>query len=150
MSCPDWACASAAYLAGSWRCAVVSTRTVAPASLPNTSACRRSSASAAGTKWFQLMNVSSRFWAKAGARPNASQDATPVVAPEVTRRNSRREVARMRRLLGTQRAARKFFGTQGFRPTPLPDRTVARFYHPGETLSIGALCSLLRADEVIG
>ena len=68
-SWPDCAAASAARLAGNWRCAIVSTRTVTPACLPKASACLRSSSSEAGTKWFQERNVSSRFCANAGAAP---------------------------------------------------------------------------------
>src|SRR5688572_29588303 len=90
MSWPDWDWASAATLAGICRCAMVSTRTVQLATLPKASACLRSSSSAAGTKWFQESNVSSRFWAKAGALPRASHEAIPAVPPAVVVRNWRR------------------------------------------------------------
>ena len=42
---------------------MVSTRTVQLLALPKASACLRSSSSEAGTKWFQLRNVSSLFCA---------------------------------------------------------------------------------------
>src|SRR5262249_12248908 len=90
MSCPDCDCASAAILAGICRCAMVSTRTVQLLALLNASACLRSSSSEAGTKWFQERNVSSRFWAKAGALPRASHEAIPAVAPAEVLRNRRR------------------------------------------------------------
>src|SRR2546426_7422134 len=69
---------------------MVSTLTATPACLPNASAYLRNSSSEAGTKWFQLRNVSSRFWANAGAFPSAIQDAMPAVALEATRRKRRR------------------------------------------------------------
>src|SRR5690349_8426879 len=94
MSWPDWDCASAAILAGIWRCAMVSTRTVQLLALPKASACLRSSSSAAGTKWFQLRNVSSLFCAYDGALPRASQEAIPAVAPAAVRRNRRRGMLR--------------------------------------------------------
>ena len=87
MSWPDWDWASAATLDGICRCAMVSTRTVQLLALPNASACFRSSSSEAGTKWFQERKVSSRFCAKAGALPSASQEAIPAVAPAVVVRN---------------------------------------------------------------
>src|SRR6266849_9010097 len=90
MSWPAWDWASAAILVGICRCAIVSTRTVQLATLPNASACFLSSSSEAGTKWFQERKVSSRFWAKAGALPNASHEAMPAVAPAVVERNWRR------------------------------------------------------------
>src|SRR5690242_16479041 len=68
-----------------------STRTLQLACLLNASACLRSSSSEAGTKWFHVRNVSSRFWASAGARPRVSQDAMPAVAAADVRRKSRRE-----------------------------------------------------------
>src|SRR2546428_12106344 len=70
---------------------MVSTRTVTPVCLEKTSACRRNSSSEAGTKWFQLRNVSSRFWANAGGLPRATQDAIPAVAAEAPRGKYRRE-----------------------------------------------------------
>src|SRR6266496_4349592 len=90
MSCPDWDWASAAILAGICRCATVSPRTAQLASLPKASACLRNSSSAAGTKWFQEKNVSSRFWAWAGARPRASHEAIPAAAPALCPRKRRR------------------------------------------------------------
>src|SRR5712664_969748 len=80
MSCPEWVCASAAHLAGSWRAVMVSTRMVTPACLLNSSACWRRFSSEAGTKWFQASIVSSRFCANAGARPPVSH-ARPTPAP---------------------------------------------------------------------
>ena len=62
---------------------MVSTRTVTPASRPNASACRRNSSSEAGTKWFALRKLTSRFWARAGARSRARA----ALAPAVARRN---------------------------------------------------------------
>src|SRR5687767_10358332 len=105
MSWPDCDWASAAILAGIWRCAMVSTRTVQFACLPNASACLRSSSSAAGTKWFQERKVSSRFCAWAGARPRASHEAIPAVVPAAVRRKRRRwglrgAVVSMRRASG--------------------------------------------------
>src|SRR5262245_9642985 len=79
---------------------MVSTRTLAPACLLKASACFRNSSSDAGTKWFQLMNVSSRFCAKAGARPRASEVPRPAATPDAVRRKSRREVTPMSTLLG--------------------------------------------------
>src|SRR5216117_1244600 len=52
--------AQAARLANSCGAWMVSTRTVTPACLPKTSACRFSSSSDAGTKWLNERNVSSR------------------------------------------------------------------------------------------
>ena len=94
MSWPDWDWASAATLAGICRCAMVSTRTVQLLALPKASACLRSSSSEAGTKWFQERKVSSRFWAKAGALPRASQEAIPAVVPAAVRRKRRRAMLR--------------------------------------------------------
>src|SRR5438093_3404486 len=91
-SWPDCDATWAARFANSCGKAIVSTRTVTPACLPKSSACLRSSSSDAGTKWLPVRNVSSRFWAKAGAFPSASQDAMPALAPEATRRKCRREV----------------------------------------------------------
>src|SRR5712691_5586983 len=90
MSWPAWDWASAAILVGICRCAIVSTRTVQLATLPNASACFLSSSSEAGTKWFQERKVSSRFWAWAGALPSASQEDIPAAAPAVVERNRRR------------------------------------------------------------
>ena len=73
---------------------MVSTRTVQLLALPKASACLRSSSSAAGTKWFQERKVSSRFWAKAGALPRASQEAIPAVVPAAVRRKRRRAMLR--------------------------------------------------------
>src|SRR5712691_2750865 len=127
---------------------MVSTRTVAPASLPNASACFLNSSSEAGTKWFQERNVSSCFWAKAGARPSASQDAMLAVAPEVMRRNSRREVARIERLLGTQRAARKLFGTWRLVPPPFRIGRLPASITPRKRCQLaGGCCSLLEPRD---
>src|SRR5215475_4941937 len=90
MSWPDWAWASAANLAGSCRWAIVSTRTVQLFALLNASACLRNSSSEAGTKWFQERKVRSRFWAKAGARASASQEAVPAAVLAAVRRKRRR------------------------------------------------------------
>src|SRR5437867_6468902 len=56
----------------------------------------------------------------------------PTVAPEAARMNSRREVARIERLLRSQHVAQETFREpRGFVSPPL-NGTVARFYHRGE------------------
>ena len=140
MSWPDWLCASAARFAGSWRCAIVSTRRCTPACLPKASACLRSSSSEAGTKWFQLRNVSSRFWANAGARPRASEVPSPAAAPDAVRRKSRREVAPMGTLLGFVVAMRSRIGAVGpaLVSPPLRGEWVSASIMGSRRLSMGA------------
>src|SRR4030095_7967055 len=73
----------------SWRAVIVSTRPVPPPCLLNPPACRRSSSSAAGTKWFHERKLSSRFCARAGARSRAVSER-PATAPAEACRNRRR------------------------------------------------------------
>src|SRR5437879_9194343 len=101
---------------------MVSARTVQLLALPKASACLRSSSSAAGTKWFQLRKVSSRFWAYAGGLPRASQEAIPAVAPAAVRRNRRRGILRG--------AVRSMKGLHGGRESRAIAGTLARVSHP--------------------